>query len=186
MARFLIAGTPVPGHITPLLAVARHLIGRGHEIVLHTASIFRERVEAIGAGFMPFLPEIDIDYRRLDEHFPERARLPAGPAQLIFGLKHVFADAMPHQYRGISAILETFPADAILIDTMFCGVMPLLLGPRDGRVPVVSLGITALAWSSVDTAFFGTALPPPTTPAARARSAAMTRYSQMNLYGEVQ
>jgi MGT family glycosyltransferase len=186
MARFLIAGTPVPGHIAPLLAVARHLIGRGHEVVLHTASIFRERAQAIGARFVPFLPEIDIDYRRLNEHFPERARLLAGPDQLIFGLKHVFADAMPHQYRGISAILEEFPADAILIDTMFCGVMPLLLGPRDRRVPVVSLGITALAWSSVDTAFFGTALAPPTTPAARARSAAMTKYMQTNLYGEVQ
>jgi UDP:flavonoid glycosyltransferase YjiC (YdhE family) len=135
---------------------------------------------------VPFRSEIDLDYRRLDEHFPERARLPAGPDQLIFGLKHVFADAMPHQYRGISAILEKFPADAILIDTMFCGVMPMLLGPRERRVPVVSLGITALAWSSVDTAFFGTALPPPKTPAARARSAAVTRYMQTNLYGDVQ
>lgn len=186
MARFLIAGTPVPGHIAPLLALARHLAGRGHDIVLHTASIFRERAEAVGARFVPFRPEIDIDYRRLDEHFPERAQVPAGPPQLIFGLKHVFADAMPHQYRGISEILEAFPAEAIIVDTMFCGVMPLLLARRERHRPVVSLGITALAWSSVDTAFFGTALPPPTTPAARARSTAMTRYMQQNVYGEVQ
>jgi MGT family glycosyltransferase len=186
MARFLIAGTPVPGHIAPLLTVARHLAGRGHEIVLHTASVFRERSEAVGARFVPFLPEIDLDYRRLDEHFPERAQVPAGPAQLMFGLKHLFADAMPHQFRSISQILEEFPADAIIIDTMFCGVMPLLLGRRDRRVPVVSLGITALAWSSSDTAFFGTALPPPATPAARARCAATTRYMQQNIYGEVQ
>jgi MGT family glycosyltransferase len=186
MPRFLIAGTPVPGHISPLLAVCRHLVGLGHEVVMHTASIFRERAEAAGARFLPFRPEIDLDYRRLDEHFPERARLPAGPPQLVFGLKHVFADAMPHQHEGIREILRDFPADAIVIDTMFCGVMPLLLGPRDKRIPVISLGITALARSSVDTAFFGTALPPPSTAAARARNAAMTRYMQKNLYGEVQ
>jgi MGT family glycosyltransferase len=186
MPRFLIAGTPVPGHISPLLAVCRHLAGRGHEVVMHTASIFRERAEAAGARFVPFRPEIDLDYRRLDEHFPERARLPAGPPQLVFGLKHVFADAIPHQHDGIREILRDFPADAIVIDTMFCGVMPFLLGPRDRRIPVVSLGITALARSSADTAFFGTALPPPSTPAARARNAAMTRYLQQNLYGEVQ
>ena len=59
-------------------------------------------------------------------------------------------------------------------------------GHATPRIPVVSLGITALARSSVDTAFFGTALLPPTTPAARVRNAAMTRYLQQNLYGEVQ
>jgi MGT family glycosyltransferase len=186
MPRFLIAGTPVPGHISPLLAVCRHLVGRGHDIIMHTASVFRERAEAAGARFVPFRPEIDLDYRQLDVHFPERARLPAGPAQLIFGLKHIFADAMPHQYEGIRDILRDFPVDAIVIDTMFCGVMPLLLGARDKRIPVVSLGITALARSSVDTAFFGTAMPPPSTAAARARNTAMTRYLQQNLYGETQ
>jgi MGT family glycosyltransferase len=186
MSCFLIAGTPVPGHISPLLAVCRHLVGRGHDVVMHTASIFRERAEAAGARFVPFRPEIDLDYRRLDEHFPERARLPAGPPQLIFGLKHVFADAMPLQYEGIRDILRDCPVDAIVIDTMFCGVMPFLLGPRDERIPIVSLGITALARSSVDTGFFGTAVPPPSSAAARARSAAITRYLQQNLYGEVQ
>ena len=186
MARFLIAGTPVPGHIAPLLAVARHLTGRGHEVLFFTASVFRDQAQAVGAHFVPFPAEIDLDYRRLDEHFPERAALPPGPAQLIFGLKHLFADAMPQQCQGVREILARFPAEAIIIDTMFCGALPLLLSGRDGRPPIVSLGITALARSSEDTAFFGTALPPPTTPPARARAAAMTRYMQRNLYGEVQ
>jgi MGT family glycosyltransferase len=186
MPRFLIAGTPVPGHLSPLLSVCRHLVGRGHDIIMHTASIFREQAEAVGAHFVPFRPAIDLDYRRLDEHFPERAQLPAGPPQLVFGLKHIFADAMPHQYQGISDILNEFPVDAIVIDTMFCGVIPLLLGMHHNRIPVVSLGITALARSSVDTALFGTALPPPATAAARVRNAAMSRYLQQNLYGETQ
>src|ERR1700748_55522 len=120
MPRFLIAGTPVPGHIAPLLAVCRHLVGRGHDVVVHTGSLFRERFEAAGARFVPFRPAIDLDYRRLDEHFPERARLPAGPPQLMFGLKHMFADAIAPQYEGIRDIMRDGPVDAIIIDTMFC------------------------------------------------------------------
>lgn len=186
MARFLIAGTPVPGHVAPLLAVAQDLAGSGHEVLFYTASVFRDRAEAAGARFVPFPAEIDIDYRRLDEHFPERATLPQGPAQLIFGLKHLFADAMPIQEHGLREIIARFPVEAILTDTMFCGTIPLLLDERRRRPPVIALGITALAWSGDDTAPFGSALPPPTTPAARERSAALTRYMQQNVYGEVQ
>jgi MGT family glycosyltransferase len=186
MARFLIAATSVPGHVSPLLAASRHLINRGHDVVVHTGSLFREGAEATGAWFVPFRPEIDIDYRQLDEHFPERRKIAPGPAQLCFGLKHVFADAIPHQSAGIRDILREFPADAIIIDTMFCGAFPLLLGPREKRVPIVSLGITALALSSADTAFFGTALPPSSTPEGRARNVAMNRHLQQAIFGDVQ
>ena len=186
MARFLIAATSVPGHVLPLLAVSQHLVNRGHEAVVHTGSLFRERAEATGARFVPFHPEIDIDYRQLDERFPERRKIAPGPDQFCFGLKHVFADAIPHQSAGISEIRREFPADAIIVDTMFCGAFPLLLGPREKRVPIVSLGITALALSSADTAFFGTALPPSSTPEDRARNAAMNRHLQQAIFGSAQ
>jgi MGT family glycosyltransferase len=186
MARFLIAATAAPGHVLPLLVVAEDLVGRGHQVVVTTASLFRERAEATGAGFAPFPPEIDLDYRRLDERFPQRRQLAPGPAQLCFGLKHLFADAIPHQSRVIGDILRDFPADAIIVDTMFCGTFPLLLGPAEDRVPIISLGITALALSSVDTAFFGAAAPPPVTPEERARNAEMNRGLQQMLFGSVQ
>jgi MGT family glycosyltransferase len=186
MARFLIAATAAPGHVLPLLVVAGDLVRRGHQVVVTTASLFRERAEATGARFVPFRPEIDIDYRRLDERFPERRQIAPGPAQLCFGLKHLFADAIPHQSGGIGDILRDFPADAIIVDTMFCGTFPLLLGPREDRVPIISLGITALALSSADTAFFGTAHPPPATPEERARNVEMTRGLQQLLFGAVQ
>jgi MGT family glycosyltransferase len=186
MARFLIAATSVPGHVFPLLAVAQHLVDRGHEVVVHTGSPFRERAEATGARFVPFRREIDIDYRQLDERFPERRKLAPGPAQICFALKHLFADAIPHQRDGICDICREFPADAIIVDTMFCGTFPLLLGPREKRVPIVALGITALALSSADTAFFGTALPPSITPEDRARNAAMNSHLQHAIFGSVQ
>src|ERR1700687_3124611 len=186
MARFLIAATSVPGHVFPLLAVSQHLVSRGHKVVVHTGSVFRERVEATGARFVAFRPEIDIDYRRLDDHFPERRKLALGPDQLCFGLKHIFADAIPHQSAGIRDIRRDFAVDAIIADTMFCGTFPLLLGPPEERVPIVALGITALALSSADTAFFGTALPPPLTPEDRARNVVMNNHLQRAIFGSAQ
>ncbi len=186
MARFLIAATSVPGHVFPLLAVSHHLVSRGHEVVVYTGSVFRERAEATGARFVAFRPEIDIDYRRLDERFPERRKIAPGPAQFCFGLKHIFADAIPHQSAGIRDIRREFPMDAIIVDTMFCGTFPLLLGPPEKRVPIVALGITALALSSADTAFFGTALPPSITPSDRARNAAMNSHLQQAIFGSAQ
>ncbi|WP_315771919.1 MULTISPECIES: glycosyltransferase [unclassified Bradyrhizobium] len=186
MARFLIAVTALPGHVFPLLAVAQLLVGRGHEVVVYSGSLFRERVEATGARFVAFRPEIDVDYRKLDERFPERRKFAPGPAQLCFGLKHIFADAMPHQAAGIRELRRDFPFDAIITDTMFCGTFPLVLGPPEKRAPIVALGITALALSSADTAFFGTALPPSITPADRARNAAMNSHLQQAIFGSVQ
>jgi MGT family glycosyltransferase len=186
MARFLIAATSVPGHVFPLLAVSQHLVSRGHEVVVHTGSVFKERAEATGARFLAFRPEIDIDYRLLDERFPERRNLPPGPAQFCFGLKHLFADAIPHQSAGIRDIRREFPFDAIIVDTMFCGTFPLLLGPAEKRVPIVALGITALALSSPDTAPFGTALPPALTPEDRARNIAMNSHLQQAIFSSTQ
>src|ERR1700730_13400744 len=186
MARFLIAATSVPGHVFPLLAVSQHLVSRGHEVVVYTGSLFRERAEATGAKFVAFRPEIDIDYRQLDERFPERRKITSGPGQLCFGLKHVLADAIPHQSAGIRELRREFPFDAIIVDTMFCGTFPLLLGPPEKRVPIVTLAITALALSSADTAFFGTALPPSWAAADRARNAAMNSHLQQTIFGSAQ
>ena len=186
MARVLIAATAVPGHVWPLLAVARHLVGLGHDVVVHTGSAFRDRAEATGARFAPFRPAIDLDYRRLDEHFPQRRAIPPGALQVAFGLKHLFADAVPHQYAGLRDILAEFRADAVIVDTMFCGALPLLLGRREARPPVVSLGISALALSSVDTAPFGMALPPPGTQDERIRNAALNRQFQEAIFAETQ
>jgi UDP:flavonoid glycosyltransferase YjiC (YdhE family) len=186
MARFLIAATSIPGHVFPLLAVSQHLVSRGHEVVVHTGSVFRDRAEATGARFVAFRPEIDIDYRRLDDHFPERRKVAPGPAQLCFGLKHFVADAIPYQGAGIRDIRREFPMDAIIVDAMFGGTLPLLLGPSEERAPIVALGIAPLALSSADTAFFGTALPPARTAQERARNVAMNSHLQQAIFGSTQ
>jgi MGT family glycosyltransferase len=186
MARLLVAVTAVPGHVLPLLMAVRHLVDRGHEVVVHSGSVFRARVEAAGARFVPFHAEIDHDYRRLDDHFPERRKVAPGPAQVAFALRHFFADAIARQAAGIRDILGSFAADAIIIDAMLCGALPFLLGPRDKRVPIVSIGVSPLAASSVDTAPFGTALAPSSTSEGRMRNAALNRHFHVTILGPVQ
>lgn len=186
MARYLIAATALPGHVLPMLAIAQHLTGLGHEVRMHTASVFRAQAEATGAGFTPFERAIDFDHRQLDERFPERVRLPSAHARMCFGLKHFFADAIVPQWTGLRAILDDFEADAILVDTMFCGTFVPLLGDRAARPAVVAVGISALPLSSCDTAFFGTALPPCATPEGRLRNRAMNANLQRAMFGEVQ
>jgi MGT family glycosyltransferase len=186
MARYLIAATALPGHVLPMLAIAQHLAGLGHEVRFHSASQFQAQAEAAGATFTAFEPAIDFDYRQLDQRYPERSRLSSAHAQLCFGLKHFFADAMAPQLAGIRKILNSFEADAIVVDTMFCGTFPLLLDTWKKRPAIVAIGISALPLSSRDTAFFGTALPPSSTPEGRQRNLAMNNNLKQAMFGEVQ
>lgn len=192
--RILMAATPMPGHVAPLLGAARGLIARGHEVLFNTGSPFKDGVEKIGARFVPLHADIDYDYRTIDERFPERAQLPPGPAQMLWGVKHLFADSMEKQFEGLRTLVAEqeaagTPIDAIVIDTLFMGAFPYLLLPAEAgqrRVPVVSLGVSVLAQASVDTAFFGLALPPSSTPRGRMRNTAINRYMQHSVFGPLQ
>jgi UDP:flavonoid glycosyltransferase YjiC (YdhE family) len=186
MAKYLLAATPMPGHVDPVIAVAAGLVARGHEVIVHTGSLFRGAAERTATGFIPLAPDVDIDYRDIDARFPERAALPPGPAQMLWGMRHLFADAIIAQHRGLCEILRAFPADAILTDMMFLGTLPLLLGPRGARPVVTHLGISSLALSGAEVAFFGSGLPPARTDKQRSRNEAITSYMQNHVFSGVQ
>ncbi len=59
MARILMAAVATPGHVYPMLAIARHLIAQGHQVRVMTGALFRERAEAVGASFVPFDAQVD-------------------------------------------------------------------------------------------------------------------------------
>ena len=61
MASILIAAVPVHGHVTPLLAVARHLYARGDRVRFLTGSRFAEAVAATGAQDVALPPDADFD-----------------------------------------------------------------------------------------------------------------------------
>ena len=50
--KIVIATTPAPGHVNPMLGIARIiLLSEGHEVVAFTGSAFQDRIKAIGAAF---------------------------------------------------------------------------------------------------------------------------------------
>jgi UDP:flavonoid glycosyltransferase YjiC (YdhE family) len=186
MAHYLVAATALPGHVAPMLAIARHLVRLGHTVTVHTASVFREQAQRIGAAFVPLRAVIDYDWRDVDARFPERTHTTPGHARLCWGLKHLVADAIAPQLAGLRAIIDTQPVDAVLVDTMFCGAMPLALDARRPRPPIVGIGISALPLASCDTAFFGTALPPSSTTEGRVRNRLMHTNLSQAMFGDVQ
>ncbi len=186
MAKYLAAATPMPGHADPVIAAAAGLVARGHEVVIHTGSLFRASVERAGARFVPLAPEIDIDYRDIDARFPERAALPPGPAQMLWGIQHLFADSLGPQHQGLCDIMRDFAADAILADMLFLGTLPLLLGPPEARPRIAHLGISCLTLSGPETAFYGSGLPPARTDQQRARNQSVNRYMHHHVFSGVQ
>ncbi len=172
--KIVIACTNLAGHLNPMLSIGRILIEEGHEVVVQTASIVRDRVESIGATFRAFPPEIDYDLRNLDARFPERKTLPP-PERMAFDLKHVFIDPIPAGHAGLQQVVQEFSADVVLADPSFFGTYPMLLGPRSKRPAVIICGITFLLWHRDDGAPAILGLPPAQNAAEREQYAAIAK-----------
>ena len=168
--RFVLCATPNHGHSAPLLALARRLVGDGHEVVFFTTGHYRERAEATGARFVPFDPSYDAHDLMVANPEREDTR---GVRGLKDDLRRIFLGPVPGQFADLQQILDGFPADAVVVDAMFLAGLPLALR-RQGTKPVLAcLGVMPYAASSRDTALFGTRLHPGTTPLHRARHAAL-------------
>ena len=158
--KVLFAASPFTGHVNPLLVAARVLQNAGHETALYTGNKFREKIESARVQFFPLPPDVDYDVPKIDAAFPERKRYSPGPEKLLYDLKRIFVDAMPSQFRGLQRTLRQFPADLVVHETAFCGVLPLLLGPRSSRPWSAYLGISTLQLPREDGLPFGPGLPP--------------------------
>jgi hypothetical protein len=105
MSRILVAVTPLAGHVKPMLPVAQQLVRDGHQVFYQTSDIFSAQVEAATLQFFSLLGNANYDYHRIGELIPE-LRTPASPMdQAIIYIKHVFADRIADQYRGLQQII---------------------------------------------------------------------------------
>jgi MGT family glycosyltransferase len=173
--KILIASTPATGHLNPLLTIGRILIAEGHEVVGLSGSALRERIEGIGAEFRPLPAGADFDLRDFDTVAPELKNIPPGLEWLRVAVERVFVDAIPAQHKGLQQVLRDFPADVIIGDDMFFGVLPMLLGPRLKRPPIVLCGTSILHWRREDGAPPFVGLPPATSQAQLKEYAAISR-----------
>jgi UDP:flavonoid glycosyltransferase YjiC (YdhE family) len=173
--KILIASTPATGHLNPLLAIGRILLAEGHEVVGLSGNALRHRIEGIGAKFRPLPAGADFDLRDIISVVPELKDIPPGPEWLRVAIERVFVDTIPAQHRGLQQVLRDFPADVIIGDDMIFGVLPMLLGPRSKRPPVVLCGTSFLHWLREDGAPHFAGLPPATTQAQLVEYAAIAQ-----------
>jgi len=173
--KILIASTPATGHLNPLLAIGRILIAEGHEVVGLTGTALRDRIEGIGAQFHPLPADADFDLRDLPAVVPELKNIPPGPEWLRVAIERLFVDTIPAQHEGLRQVLQDFPADVIVGDDMFFGVLPMLLGPRSKRPSIVLCGTSFLHWRREDGAPHFVGLRPATNEAERDECAAIAR-----------
>ena len=167
MANILVAATPAPGHVNPMLSVARHLSSLGHSITFLSGRLFRDQAVALGFQFVPFSGAADFDYRRMEEEFPEVTAATPGPDAMNAICIYTGINPVPDQDRIVRQILSEGQVDLIVTDVFFFGVFPLLLGPRDARPPVLTFGVLPLMLSSRDLAPFSG---PDSSPEGRIRN----------------
>lgn len=171
MASIIIAAVPVHGHVTPLLAVARHFTERGDRVRFLTGSRFAEAVRTAGAEHIALPADADYDDRQdWDTTFPERAGLPKAKS-LAFDVEHVFVRPGRAQHDAIMAMHETETAGAMLTDPAFTGGAFLLGHPLGERPPILVCGVIPLMIASRDTAPYGMGLTPLRGPLGRLRNA---------------
>jgi UDP:flavonoid glycosyltransferase YjiC (YdhE family) len=172
--KILVVSTPMTGHLNPLLAIGHILIAEGHELAFLTGSPLRSRVARFKADFCPLPKEADINGNDIVMSDEVKAA-PLGPQWLRVVIERLFVDTIPGQYSGMRKVLREFPADVIIGDDMFFGVLPMLLGPRSKRPPIVLCGTSILHWQRKDKAPIFAGLPPAATQAQLDEYAAFAR-----------
>lgn len=170
--RFLLCTTPAQGHTAPLLALARRLVADGHEVVFFTTEHYRDKVQDTGARFVPFAPEYDAHDLMVAN--PEReSTSKRGIRGVKDDIRRIFVGPIPGQFADLQRIRRNFQAEAIVVDSMFLGALPLALGPRGDRPAIACIGVMPFASTSRDTAPFGVAMQPGAGPLHRLRNATM-------------
>ncbi|QHC69683.1 nucleotide disphospho-sugar-binding domain-containing protein [Rathayibacter sp. VKM Ac-2801] len=185
MRTVLLCITPLYGHAAPLLAIGRHLAASGHRVIALTGSAFEERAREAGLEFAALPGRADFDERDEASFLPDLHRH-RGLALSRYQVESTFVVTIPDQYRGVRAILDREPVDAVLADSYFAGVLPLLEGDRSTRPPVIGVGIGPLVQVSRDVAPFNTALPPSSTPLGRLRNRALNLLVARVLFARTQ
>lgn len=183
--RILICSTPVHGHVTPLLAVSKALVDRGHDVHFLTGARYAGRAAATGARVIPLPAGADYDDSDIDAAFPGRVGL-TGPAGIRYDMMEIFVKPARLQLEAMDAAIRQLGTDVVLAESLFLGAALLVSRPRSERPAVLNLGIVPLGLKSRDTAPFGLGVPPRPGLAGRLRNAAMTVVAERIVFAPVQ
>jgi MGT family glycosyltransferase len=171
----LFASMPATGHINPLLGITRILLAEGHEITFLTGSAFRDRIEKSGAKFVSLQGNADFDGTDILSVVPELKDIPPGVEWFRVVIERVFVDRLAAQHQSLLHAVQECQADVIVGDDKFFGVLPMLLGSRSMRPPVVICGTSFLHMAREDGAPNFLGLPPAATEEQRHQYAEIAR-----------
>ncbi|MDQ0576784.1 MGT family glycosyltransferase [Agromyces albus] len=185
MSNYLLCANPIQGHAAPIIAIARDLVARGHDVTVLTGSRFRDAVEAAGAAHRTLGGIADFDDRVIQDHLPDRDRY-RGIAKLQYDIQTIFIKTVPDQTRAVEAAVAELAPDAILVEAAFAGIIPLLLDGRANRPAVLAVGVVPLSQASVDAAPYGLGLAPKPGAFGRARNRVLNLLVQKVIFRQTQ
>jgi UDP:flavonoid glycosyltransferase YjiC (YdhE family) len=166
--RILVAAMPFAGHATPMRAVARALVGRGHEVVAYTGRRYGTGFVDAGAELATWRHAPDFDDRDLRATFPQLTS-GRGPRAVMTNLEHVFLRTGEGQARDIVA---AGPFDVLVSDHLALGSV---LAAEMTGTPVATVALVPLSMPSQDLPPAGLALAPAKGWAGRTRDSALRR-----------
>jgi hypothetical protein len=103
---------------------------------------------AAGLRFAGMTGKANLDYR--DQGGSAEGDKLTERDRILNNITRWFIDPLPDQHRGLRQILRETPVDLIMTSSMYLGCLPMLLGPRENRPPVIGCGVTPLILKSID------------------------------------
>jgi len=154
----------VPGHLSPMTALARQLQARNHDVVLLFSS---------GAAGLPFIPANEKDH--INENRPELSKM-QGKDAVQFTLRQVLVQTVSI-LKSLPEIVQAARVDALVIDT---SQFYAELGAMQLGMPYIHVSAGLYRDYSGHTPLFHYDWPHQTTPAALARNReAVAKFAKM-------
>lgn len=170
-ARILLTCWPFPGHVFPHMSIALALRERGCEVALYTAEESRDVVEAAGIRFFPFKAVRSERWERIHE-LEERA---GGRRQSLRvghqAFRNWIVESIPEQVADLQAILDVWPADAIVTDLSMWG--PVVVLWEATPIPVALVSSMGSMIPGPDAPVWGFGMAPPRSSASRLLASVM-------------
>ncbi|QPH11449.1 hypothetical protein C2857_003206 [Epichloe festucae Fl1] len=176
----VLTSTPGAGHANPIKSIARALVRDGYQVTVVSANAYRVHFKDAGCSYVAIQGYGDYADEDRDRKWPERVAMPPGPEQFAWTIEQSFVKVIPDQLaavqKAITKLRERHPGMPVVLlnESAFLGSLPLMRGARGVKPDgFIGIGVNPISLSSVDTAPFGTGLPPPTSPAEVAQYSVM-------------
>lgn len=168
MADVLVVALSPPDHFNQLLSVAGHLAVRGDHVTVLTSERHAAVIRSVGARPYPLPPRADLDAHCLNA-LPGRT-CTSVIRRLNAALTRLFIEPIPEQTAILAYLIRKNNYSAIVVDSAFLGIIPLLLNDHSTRPPVLAFSSTPLMVTSRDTAPRGMGLAPSSSRLGRGRN----------------